>query len=128
MIIQCGIIFAFLAAGEFLVWLTGVPVPSSILGMIMLAAALQAGWVKERWVSRIADFLVRNLGFFFVPAGVGLMQCLGIIRDQWFAITAATVLSTLAIIATTGWVHQIVRRAVSRHPRRQSGSKSAANR
>lgn len=118
MIIQCGIIFAFLAAGEFLVWLTGVPVPSSIIGMIMLAAALQAGWVKERWVSRIADFLVKNLGFFFVPAGVGLMQCLGIIKEQWFAITAATVISTMIIIATTGWVHQIVRRSISHHPRR----------
>lgn len=118
MIIQCGIIFAFLAAGEFLVWLTGVPVPSSIIGMIMLAAALQAGWVKERWVSRIADFLVKNLGFFFVPAGVGLMQCLGIIKEQWFAITAATVISTMIIIATTGWVHQIVRRSISHHTRR----------
>ena len=123
MIIQCGIIFAFLAAGEFLVWLTGVPVPSSIIGMIMLAAALQAGWVKERWVSRIADFLVKNLGFFFVPAGVGLMQCLGIIKEQWFAITAATVISTMIIIATTGWVHQIVRRSISHHPRRSQEPK-----
>ncbi len=123
MIIQCAVIFAFLAAGEFLVWLTGVPIPSSIIGMILLAAALEAGWVKEHWVNRIADFLVKNLGFFFVPAGVGLMQCLGIIRDQWFAIVAATLLSTMIIIATTGWVHQIVRRSTSKHHSKSSDNK-----
>lgn len=114
MIVQCSILFTFLALGELIVWATGAPVPSSIIGMILLAMSLQAGIVKEAWVSRIADFLVRNLGFFFIPAGVGLMQCLGVLKDYWFPIVASTVVSTMLIIATTGWIHQIVRRWLSR--------------
>lgn len=120
MIVQCSVLFAFLAAGELIVGLTGVPVPSSIIGMILLAMSLQAGIIKEEWVSRIADFLVRNLGFFFVPAGVGLMQCLGVIRDHWFPIVAATVISTMLIIGTTGWVHQLVRRWLGHRPWRKA--------
>lgn len=115
MIVQCSVLFTFLAAGELLVWLTGAPIPSSIIGMLLLAMSLKAGIVKEHRVDRIADFLVKNLGFFFVPAGVGLMNCMGIIRDQWLPIVMSTVISTFLIIATTGWVHQIVRRRLRKN-------------
>ena len=36
MIVQFGILLSFLAAGEFIVWLTGVNIPSSIIGMLLL--------------------------------------------------------------------------------------------
>ncbi len=111
MVVQCSVIFAFLAIGELLVYLTGVPVPSSIIGMILLTCALQTGIVKEHWVDRLSDFLVRNLGFFFVPAGVGLLRCLDIIKAQWLPIVMATLVSTILIIAVTGWVHQLARKA-----------------
>ncbi|MDE7142313.1 MAG: CidA/LrgA family protein, partial [Muribaculaceae bacterium] len=86
MILQCAVIFAFLALGELVVWLTGVPVPSSIIGMVALAAALKLRLVRLMWVDKVADFLVRNLGFFFVPAGVGVMRCFDIISKEWGAI------------------------------------------
>lgn len=113
MILQFGILFASLAVGELVVWLTGIPVPSSIIGMLLLAASLKAGIVKVCLVEKVADFLVHNLGFFFVPAGVGLMNCLGIIADQWLPIIGASVGSTVVIIAVTGWTHRYVRNIVA---------------
>ncbi len=110
MILQCAVLFAFLAFGELVVWLTGVPVPSSIIGMISLAIALKTGIVKLHWVDKTADFLVRNLGFFFVPAGVGVMRCFGIISQEWLPIMMATVVSTFIIICVTGQTHQLCRR------------------
>ena len=115
MILQLGLIFAFLAIGEVIVALTGVPVPSSIIGMLLLAAALKMRIIRLMWVDKVADFLVKNLGFFFVPAGVGVMRCLGLLRDQWMPIVAATIVSTFIIIAVTGWIHQMVRRSTSQH-------------
>lgn len=90
MIFQCGVLFAFLALGEFTVWLTGISVPSSIIGMLLLTLALQLKVVKLRHVEKTADFLVHNLGFFFVPAGVGLMSCLGLIAREWMPIAGAS--------------------------------------
>lgn len=115
MVLQCAVLFAFLAAGELIVWATGVPVPSSIIGMLLLTAALKLGWVKLRHVEKVSNFLVRNLGFFFVPAGVGLVNCFGLLREQWLPIVAASVLSTFIIIAVTGHVHQRARRLMSLH-------------
>ncbi len=109
MLIQCGVLFAFLALGELIVWLTGMPVPSSVIGMVALAASLKAGVVKLRYVERVAEFLVHNLGFFFVPAGIGIMNCLGILSREWWPIVASAVLSTAVIIIVTGRVHQWVR-------------------
>lgn len=111
MILQFGLILLFLAIGEFIVWLTGIPVPSSIIGMLLLAMSLKAGIVKPRHVEKLSNFLVHNLGFFFVPAGVGLMNCLGLISDQWIPIVGAAIGSTIVIIAVTGWTHRIVRKA-----------------
>ncbi|MDE5800992.1 MAG: CidA/LrgA family protein [Paramuribaculum sp.] len=115
MILQCAVLFAFLALGELIVYLTHIPVPASIIGMLLLAAALKMRAVRLAWVDKAADFLVNNLGFFFVPAGVGVMRCLGLISDQWLPIVCATVVSTFLIIAVTGWVHQLVRRTLSHH-------------
>lgn len=114
MILQCAIIFVFLGLGELIVAATGITIPSSIIGMLLLTTALRTGIVRLYQVDRIADLLIRNLGFFFVPAGVGLMQCLGILRQELLPIILATVVSTLVIIAVTGHTHFITRRIISR--------------
>lgn len=114
MILQFGILFAFLVAGELMVRFTGIPIPSSIIGMVLLCASLKLGVVKLEWVEKLSSFLVHNLGFFFVPAGIGLMNCLGLIADQWVPIVCATVVSTIIIIAVTGWVHQLTRTAFTK--------------
>ena len=115
MILQCAVLFAFLAIGELIVWLTGIPVPSSIIGMLALTAALKLRIVRLMWVDKVSDFLVKNLGFFFVPAGVGLMNCLGLRKAEWIPVVLASTISTFVIIAVTGWVHQSVRRILSSH-------------
>lgn len=109
-ILQCGVLFTFLALGELVVWLTDVPVPSSIIGMLLLTLALELKAVKLSQVEKMSDFLVHNLGFFFVPAGVGLMGCLDLLGKELLPIVGAMVVSTTVILVVTGHVHQLVRR------------------
>lgn len=109
-IFQLAVIFAFLAIGELIVWATAVPVPSSIIGMLLLTLALQTRIIKPRHVDGAADFLVGNLAFFFVPAGVALMSCLDLIRGQWLAIIVSSAVSTIVVLAITGLIHQYTRR------------------
>ena len=111
MIRQCAILFGCLALGELIVWLTGVKLPSSIIGMLLLTLFLKLGWIKLHWVQGMSDFLVANLGFFFVPPGVALMLYFDVIRAQLWPILIATVLSTLLVLIVTGWVHQLTRKA-----------------
>lgn len=113
MILQFGILMGFLAIGEFIVKCTGFPFPSSIIGMLLLTVSLHFRIVKLNQVDALSSFLVHNLGFFFVPAGVGLINYLGFIADQWVPIVGASVGSTIIIMAITGRVHQWVRKAIA---------------
>jgi len=110
MIRQCFIIFGCLAVGELIVWLTGITIPSSIIGMLLLAFLLQVKLVRIEWVKGISDFLISNLGFFFVPPGVALMLYFDIIRAEFLPIMVATVVSTLLVLVVTGWTHQYFRK------------------
>ena len=110
MIRQCLIIFGCLAFGELVVWLTGITIPSSIIGMLLLTLLLQTKIIKEEWVKSVSDFLISNLGFFFVPPGVALMLYLDIIKAEFIPIVVATVVSTVLVLIVTGWTHQRLKR------------------
>lgn len=106
MIRQCFIIFGCLALGELVVWLTDIPIPSSIIGMLLLAVLLQMKAIKVEWVKGMSDFLISNMGFFFVPPGVALMLYLDVIKAEFVPIVVATVVSTVLVLIVTGWTHQ----------------------
>ena len=95
MIRQCAILFGCLALGELVVFLTDIKLPSSIIGMLLLTLFLKLGWIKLQWVQGLSDFLVANLGFFFVPPGVALMLYFDIIAAQFWPIVIASLVSTL---------------------------------
>lgn len=110
MIRQCAILFGCLALGELIVYLTGFKLPSSIIGMLLLTLFLKLGWIKLHWVQGMSDFLVANLGFFFIPPGVALMLYFDVISAQFWPIVVATIISTALVLAVTGWVHQLTRK------------------
>ncbi|MBP1612771.1 MAG: murein hydrolase transporter LrgA [Bacteroidetes bacterium] len=110
MIRQCTILFGCLALGELIVFLTGIKLPSSIIGMLLLTLFLKLGWIKLQWVQGLSDFLVANLGFFFIPPGVALMLYFDIISAELIPIVVATLVSTILVLLVTGWVHQLIRK------------------
>ena len=110
MIRQCAILIGCLALGELIVFLTGIKLPSSIIGMLLLTLFLKLGWIKLHWVQGMSDFLVANLGFFFIPPGVALMLYFDIIAAEFWPIAIASLVSTLLVLVVTGWVHQLTRK------------------
>lgn len=106
MIRQLAILFGCLAVGELLIYLTHIPLPSSIIGMLLLTLLLKLKIIRLEWVRSISEFLVSNIGFFFVPPGVAVMLYFDVIKAEFVPIVAASVFSTVLVLAVTGWVHQ----------------------
>jgi len=100
------IIFAFLAAGELIVYLIAIPIPGNILGMFLIFFALKLNLISLKDVKPASDQLMKYLVLFFIPYGVGLMSYFGFIKDYWFAISIAVILSTLLTLYVTGAVLQ----------------------
>lgn len=113
MILQFLIIFACLAIGELIVWLTGIKLPSCIIGMLILVLSLEMKWIRLEWVKGISSALIANMGFFFIPPGIALMQYFQIIKNDWLSILVSVIISTLIVLAVTGHVHQLTRKIIS---------------
>ena len=108
MVRQCFILFGWLSLGELIVRTTGATLPASIIGMLILTLLLKLKVVKLEWVRGLTDFLIANLGFFFVPPGVALMLYFDLIKAEILPITLATLLSTIIVLIITGHTHQVV--------------------
>lgn len=99
------------AVGEVLVRLTHVPVPGPIVGMVLLFGLLQWREPDEgAGVLRAADGLLRHLQLFFVPAGVGIVAYLGVVRADALPIAGAMVVSWLAGLLVVGWLASAITR------------------
>lgn len=99
-------ILFFYFTGEFISHFIDGFIPGSVIGMILLFLALLFKWVKPAKVKKISTLLTDNMALFFLPAGVGLMNSLGIISQYWVVIVTASVVSTILVIATVALVQQ----------------------
>lgn len=115
MILQLGIIFVMLALGELIINALNIPIPSSIIGMLLLTASLQCGIIKLSNVEKTANFLLKNLVFFFIPAAVGIINEFGILFNELLPIVGASIGSTAIIIIVTGHVYQVSRKIISHY-------------
>jgi holin-like protein len=106
-------------AGEVLVRLTDAPVPGPIVGMVLLFVLLQARRAgDDATVVRAADGLLRHLQLLFVPAGVGIVVYLGMLRTDAVPIVVALVGSWLAGLAVVAWTTVLLERVLARQGRR----------
>lgn len=100
------LLLGFQLAGEALVRLTGVPVPGPVLGMLLLLAALGLRGSVPPSLQAVASGLLGHLSLLFVPAGVGVMLHAPRLAQEWPALAAALVGSTVMALVITGWVLQ----------------------
>lgn len=108
MVLSFTIIFIFLSIGEITSAVLGLNIPGSVIGMLLLAAGLCAGYIKEEWIRPAGRLLIDNMALLFVPPGVGLILHLTFFKDNFIALSAALVISTLVTMAVTGFVQQIL--------------------
>ena len=106
MLVEAFYILFFLFTGEFISYFIDGFIPGSVIGMVLLFLALAFKMVKPAKVKRLSTILTQNMGLFFIPAGVGLMNSLGIISQYWAVILTASVISTILVIASVALVQQ----------------------
>jgi holin-like protein len=104
------VLLGFYGAGEALASVARLPVPGSVVGMLLLAGVLQAGWLPLDVVRPAAEFLIRIMGLLFVPPGVGLVVYFELIGREWVPITAAAIASTLSVLLVAGVMQQRMER------------------
>ena len=87
--------------GESVVTAFHLPFPGPVLGMVVLFGVLVAKNGVPAELGRVGDALLSNLSLLFVPAGVGVMVHFALLANDWPALGAAIIGSTLVTVAVT---------------------------
>ena len=103
---QFFIILLFYALGTLAANLIGDLIPGSVMGMFLLFLAIRARVIKPSEVRDASYFLTSIMGFLFIPAGVGLVTQLPLLRQYWHIIVLAMVLSTIMVMSVVGLAQQ----------------------
>lgn len=111
-VFQFGVLCAVYYIGEVISSVSGLPVPGSVIGLLIMLLLLRTGLLKPRYVEDAADFLIRAMPVMFLPITTGLMVSYGLLAGSTAAFLAITMLSTVVAFAATGLTAQaIIRRS-----------------
>lgn len=108
------IILLFLVVGNIVSWVIGGIIPGSVIGMLLLFICLCLKWIHPHQIRAAATALTNNMSFFFVPAMVGIMEQWQIIRLNLAGWLGILILSTLAIMVSSGLTMQGMARLIQR--------------
>jgi holin-like protein len=111
---ELGIIILIAILGEAIHLIFNLPIPGNVLGMVILFICLYFDLIKITMISQISKFLLDHLAFFFVPAGVGILACIPFLKGKLLSVFLIIVISTVIVIAVTGWVIQLYIRKVDK--------------
>lgn len=98
---QIAIIFFLCLSGEAIAYILPFPLPPSIIAMFLLLLALFSGFLKIDHIKEKSDFLLQNMAFFFIPAGVKVIEHLDLISAMWWQLLVIIVASTVFVFLIT---------------------------
>jgi holin-like protein len=103
---QILVLYGFYSLGEWLHVSLGLPLPGSIIGFLILFAALILNIYPVRWIESGAHFLLAFLSLYFIPATVGVIGYGDVLSGRGLWLIVIVILSTLATMAVSGFLSQ----------------------
>ena len=113
-IYQIGIIFTLCWASEIIEGLLPFSFPASVIGMILLFILLAFRVLKVEHIREKSDFLLSNMTFFFIPAGVSIINYFDVLKGNVGKLLLICFLTTILTFATTAWTIRGVLRLQNR--------------
>ena len=93
-------------AGTVLQQALGLPMPGAVLGFMLLVAVFLYTGGPGAALRETAQGLLRHMGLLFVPAGVGVVGELDVLRHNALALIIAIPVSTVLGLLVTGVLMQ----------------------
>ena len=100
--------------GDFISKILNIPIPGNILAMILLFLCLCTGVIKLEKVQDISSFFLDHLAFFFIPAGVGLINSFDSIKSSALQIIIICIITTIIVMSVTGIIVQTTSNILSK--------------
>lgn len=107
-IAQIGIIIIFYLVGEFIVSITGIIIPGSIIGLVLLWLALYFKILNVKYIQNGAGFMLAFLTLFFIPSTVGVINYPELLTISGGLFVLAVIISTMFALIVTGKISKMI--------------------
>ncbi|WP_415900202.1 CidA/LrgA family protein [Neptuniibacter sp. QD48_11] len=94
--------------GELIVTAASVPIPGSVVGMVLLLVGLIVRGEVPEGLRVTAEGLLKVLPLLLVPAGVGLMNYFGVLSDYWLELMVSLFVSTLITMFVVAFLLKVL--------------------
>ncbi len=105
---QICIILGVCLLAELMEYFIPLPIAASIYGLVLMLIALWTKIIPLKEVEGVSDFLTDNLAVMFIPPTVGIMASVEEMKQMLVPLIVISALTTLLIMAVTGWVSQAI--------------------
>lgn len=120
-ITQVGIIFGVCWAAQIIEQALPFSFPASVIGMLLLFLLLLCRVLKVEHIREKSDFLLGNMAFFFIPAGVSIINYFDVLKDWVFQLIFICAVTTVITFAVTAYSMRAVRYLMSRFSGKREG-------
>lgn len=103
---ELAIYFGITFISEIIAKLLPINIPPSIIGIVILFVLLELKVLKTEDVEMTGDYLIKIMPILFVPAGVGLIKYLDVLKIVAVPMVFVITLSTAIIMTAVGVVTQ----------------------
>lgn len=107
-ILQIGVVLAICLLGEGISLLLPIPFPGSVIAMILLFLLLLSGLLRPEHIRQKSDFLLQNMAFFFIPAGVGIVEYAEDLLPFLLPLLLICVITTVLTFAASAFTAKLV--------------------
>lgn len=87
--------------------------PPALIALFLLLLLLGLRIVRTESLEEVSSFLVTNMAFFFVPAGIQIMKEAEVLRSAFFEIIAITVISLFTTFLAAAKTVELVERLIA---------------
>ena len=126
-IAQIGIIIIFYLTGEFIVSVTGIIIPGSIIGLVILWLALYFKILNVKYIQNGASFMLAFLTLFFIPSTVGVINYPELLTLSGGLFVLAVIMSTIFALVITGKISKFIERKECKMKEEENIAASTAN-
>ena len=77
--------------------------PASVISMLLLLLLLLFGVLKVEHIREKSDFLLSNMAFLFIPAGVNVINYFDVLKSSFVQIIIICIVSTVLTFAATAY-------------------------
>ena len=113
-LLQIGIVFGIYWVSQCIESVLPFPFPASVISLLLLLLLLVLRVIRVDHIREKADFLLGNLGFFFVPVSVSIMNYVDVVWENAAAFFTICVVSLLTTFAATAGTVVLTRRLLGK--------------